>query len=258
MSKMPIIIIGASGRMGRMLIDLVQRSTAFELRGLIERAGHADVGRHIAGVAIEADLESISFEGAGVIDFSGAGAPEKIAPLAARAGSVYVVGATALTKGDKEAIERAAQAIAVIASENMSYGIALLSDLVERAARLLSSEEWDIEIHDIHHRGKKDAPSGTAFLLGRAAARGRGKKLEEMASFTHQDGRKPHMIGFSSARGGNDIGTHHVSFLSEDESLTFIHRANSREIFAQGALRACLWGRDRAAGLYDMRDVLGL
>jgi len=244
--------------MGKALTHLVAQSPSCALSGLIEREGHPELGQEIAGMALSCALEPILSKGCGVIDFSSAGAQHKIAPLVSAAQGVYVVGATALTPRDQEALAQAAKKIAVIASENMSFGVALLSALVERAAQALPMALWDIEIHEMHHRHKKDAPSGTAFLLGRAVARGREQSLDKHMRLDQQGEREQGAIGFSSMRGGNHIGTHHVSFLSEGESLTFTHQAHTREIFAMGALQACLWGRNKAAGLYTMRDVLGL
>ena len=143
----------------------------------------------------------------------------------------------------------------------MSFGIAMMASFVRRAAEVLSPQDWDIEIREMHHRDKIDAPSGTAFLLGRAAAQGRGESLDDLTRYhapASDQPRQPGTIGFSSSRGGNAAGTHEVIFAGEGEVLTLTHQAVSREIFAQGALRACLWGRTQSAGLFSINDVLGL
>ena len=263
---MNIIIAGADGRMGRALAAAAGEAQHPELKlvGLIERAGHESLGRLSYGVKISDDLDqklADAGERCGLIDFTRAGSTAALARAAARHGAVYVVGTTALSDEDKKQLSAAAKKIPVIASENMSFGVAMMASFVRRAAQLLSPQDWDIEIREMHHRDKIDAPSGTAFLLGRAAAQGRGKSLDDLTRHHARAGDQPRQmgsIGFSSSRGGDVAGTHEVIFAGEHEVLTLTHQAVSREIFAQGALRACLWGRAQSAGLFSINDVLGL
>ena len=265
---MNIIIAGADGRMGRALAAAAAageaKSPEIKLAGLIESAGHKSLGELSYGVRISDDLEqalSDAGERCGLIDFTSAGGPAELARAAAHHNAVYVVGTTALSDEDKKQLSAAAKKIPVIASENMSFGIAMMASFVRRAAEVLSPQDWDIEIREMHHRDKIDAPSGTAFLLGRAAAQGRGESLDDLTRYHAPASDQPRQtgtIGFSSSRGGNAAGTHEVIFAGEGEVLTLTHQAISREIFAQGALRACLWGRTQSAGLFSINDVLGL
>ena len=264
---MNIIIAGADGRMGRALAAAAAaKSPEIKLAGLIESAGHKSLGELSYGVRISDDLDqklADAGERCGLIDFTRAGSTAELAraAAAARHGAVYVVGTTALSDEDKKQLSAAAKKIPVIASENMSFGIAMMASFVRRAAEVLSPQDWDIEIREMHHRDKIDAPSGTAFLLGRAAAQGRGESLDDLTRYHAPASDQPRQtgtIGFSSSRGGNVAGTHEVIFAGEGEVLTLTHQAVSREIFAQGALRACLWGRTQSAGLFSINDVLGL
>ena len=264
-SAMPIIIAGASGRMGQCLAAQTSEKTAVKLVGLVEAADHKALGTKNHGVAITDDLSALLAEAAphcGLIDFTRAGSVAERAQLAAHhKAAAYVVGTTSLTDDDKNQLERAAEKIPVIASENMSLGIALMAFFVRRAAEMLAPEQWDIEIREIHHRDKIDAPSGTAFLLGRAAALGRGEKLDDLAAHHAPSPDRPRQtgqIGFAASRGGHLAGAHDVMFAADHEVLTLSHQAMSREIFAEGALRACLWGREQKAGLYTINDVLGI
>ena len=183
-----------------------------------------------------------------------------LASLTARAGVAHVIGTTGLSEEDLEAIAEAARKTVIVRSGNMSLGVNLLAVLVERAARALGPA-WDAEIVEMHHRLKVDAPSGTALLLGEAAARGRGVNLSEHSA-RGRDGltgaRKAGDIGFASLRGGTVVGDHSVIFAGVGERIEFSHRAEDRGIFARGALAAALWTRGRPPGLYSMADVLGL
>ncbi|WP_313388917.1 4-hydroxy-tetrahydrodipicolinate reductase, partial [Rhodospirillum rubrum] len=180
--------------------------------------------------------------------------------LAARHGSALIVGTTGMGPDHVAALERAAQKVPVVFAPNMSVGVTLLMALTERVAGLLK-DDYDIEILEMHHRFKVDAPSGTALGLGKAAAAGRGIDLDEMATRV-RDGltgpREPGSIGFATLRGGDVVGDHTVIFAAEGERIELTHRASNRAVFAKGALRAALWTRDRAPGLYSMHDVLGL
>ncbi len=195
-----------------------------------------------------------------LIDFSTPAASVALCQQAAAAGVAHVIGTTGLSDEDLAAIQESAQKTAVVRSGNMSLGVNLLAALVERAAGTLGPA-WDAEIVEMHHRMKVDAPSGTALLLGEAAARGRGVNLSDY-SVRGRDGltgpRKPGDIGFASLRGGTVVGDHSVIFAGAGERIEFSHRAEDRGIFARGALAAALWTRGKPPGLYSMTDVLGL
>ncbi|HYI63872.1 MAG TPA: 4-hydroxy-tetrahydrodipicolinate reductase [Allosphingosinicella sp.] len=238
-------ILGAGGRMGRAI------AAALEAEDRASLAGGADLGDDPAALAARCDV---------LIDFS---APDALADnlQAAAAASVpIVIGTTGLGESHQAAIEQAARRIAVLQAANMSLGVNLLAYLVRDAAARLGPD-WDIEIVEMHHRHKVDAPSGTALLLGAAAAAGRGVELDD-ASDRGRDGitgaRQAGRIGFASLRGGSVAGDHQVIFAGEGERIELGHRAESREIFAQGAVAAALWLAGRPAGRYTMTDVLGI
>jgi 4-hydroxy-tetrahydrodipicolinate reductase len=195
-----------------------------------------------------------------LIDFSRPQASLSLADLAAQARIVHVIGTTGFADADETRIKAAARHATIIKSGNMSLGVNLLAGLVEMAARALGSA-FDIEILEMHHRMKDDAPSGTALLLGQAAARGREAKLSDLRLKPY-DGitgpRPPGPIGFASLRGGKVVGDHTVILAGDGERLELIHRAEDRSIFAKGALKAALWGQGKGPGLFDMQDVLGL
>ena len=196
-----------------------------------------------------------------VIDFSTAEASVALARLAAdRGGPALVIGSTGFTPEQDADILKAAKTIAIVRSGNFSLGVNILIGLVEQAALRLDARDWDIEITEAHHRKKIDAPSGTALMLGEAAATGRGADLADLRSAPY-DGvtgaREPGRIGFSSIRAGGVVGEHTVLFASDDEVLTLSHSAIDRSLFARGAVAAAAWVRTRGPGLYDMQDVLG-
>ena len=196
-----------------------------------------------------------------VIDFSTAEASVALAKLAAdRGGPALVIGSTGFTPEQDAEILAASEKIAIVRSGNFSLGVNILIGLVEHAALRLDARDWDIEISEAHHRLKVDAPSGTALMLGEAAAAGRGADLAELRSSPY-DGitgqREPGKIGFSSIRAGGIVGEHTVLFASQDETLTLSHSAIDRSLFARGAVAAAAWVRSRRPGLYDMQDVLG-
>ncbi|WP_447911119.1 4-hydroxy-tetrahydrodipicolinate reductase [Brevundimonas bullata] len=196
-----------------------------------------------------------------VIDFSTPEASVELARACAeRGGPALVIGSTGLTPEQDALIEAAAEKIAIVRSGNFSLGLNILIGLVEHAAQRLDGRDWDIEVLETHHRRKVDAPSGTALMLGEAAANGRGRDLEDVRSAPY-DGitgpREPGKIGFASLRAGGVIGEHTVLFGSEDELLTLSHSAIDRSLFAKGAVAAAAWVRNRRPGLYDMQDVLG-
>jgi len=263
-----VAILGAGGRMGRMLVQGVLGDGRFRLAGAVERVGHPWVGRDIGlavgggevGVILESDLEK-ALEGVEVaVDFSDHRAVIAHAEGCGQKGVAWVLGTTGLTLEEQKAVRNAAIKIPVVWSANMSPGMNVLFRLVRQAAALLK-EGYDIEIVEMHHRHKKDAPSGTALALGRAAAEGRGWALEKVAVHGRKGEtgeRSVEQIGFHALRGGDVAGDHTVVLAAEGERLELTHRASSREAFVRGALRAAVWVVGKPAGLYDMADVLGL
>jgi 4-hydroxy-tetrahydrodipicolinate reductase len=232
-------------------------------RGDVRLAARFD--RPGASEAAPAAMPLSNFEAAAqacdvIVDFTTGAASARTAALAAaRGGPALVIGATGFTEEEDHAVRVAAQAVAIVRSGNFSLGVNLLAALVEEAARRLGPQAWDIEILEVHHRRKIDAPSGTALLLGAAAARGRG---EASASLPPRSGVGPERprggVGYASLRGGGVVGEHSVLFAAEDETITLSHSARDRSLFARGALEAAVWVAARPPGLYDMRDVLGL
>ncbi len=259
---------GASGRMGQMLIRTVTGNPKVRLVGAVERQGHAWVGQDAGvamggaplGVAVTDDpLEA--FAGAhAVLDFTSPEATVAFAALAAQARVVHVIGTTGLAPDDLARLNAAARHAVIVRAGNMSLGVNLLVQLTRKVAEALGPE-FDIEIVEAHHRHKVDAPSGTALMLGQAAADGRGVDLASVSD-RGRDGvtgaREEGHIGFSSVRGGDIVGEHDVIFAGLGERLILRHVATDRVLFARGALRAALWGQDKAPGEYDMLDVLGL
>jgi 4-hydroxy-tetrahydrodipicolinate reductase len=269
MTDLPgIVITGASGRMGQMLIRTVCDSAKARLVGAIERPGHAWVGQDVGvamggaalGVTVSDDPLEAFAKAQAVIDFTAPAATVEFAGLAAQARAVHVIGTTGLEKDDLARIAAAARHAVIVRAGNMSLGVNLLVQLTRKVAAALD-EDYDIEVIEAHHRHKVDAPSGTALMLGQAAADGRGVALDR-ASDRGRDGmtgaRRRGAIGFHAIRGGDIIGEHDVLFAADGERITLRHVASDRSVFARGALRAALWGQDKAPGEYDMIDVLGL
>ena len=261
-TPMPIVIAGAGGRMGEALMEEIAENALFTLAGALEKdAKKRALLEKRLSVPVSAEPQALCarLKGKGaVIDFTREGAPAALAPHAAQNAAAYIVGTTGLSQRDETAIKKAARQIPVLYSGNMSLGVALLGVLITQAAQALKM--WDIEIQEMHHAGKEDAPSGTALLLGEAAASGRGKKLSALRQDRRagMGRRKAGSIGFASLRGGTAAGEHSVLFLGKGERILLHHSAETRRIFAHGALQACLWARGRKAGLYSMRDVLGV
>jgi 4-hydroxy-tetrahydrodipicolinate reductase len=269
MENLPgIVVTGASGRMGRTLVGLIGASDKVRLVGCVERAGHAWIGRDVGeamggaalGVTVTDDpLEAFATAQA-VVDFTSPAASVEFAALAAQARCVHVVGTTGLEAEHHRRLDLAAHHAVIIQAGNMSLGVNLLTRLTQKVAQALDAD-WDIEIVEAHHRMKVDAPSGTALMLGQAAAAGRGVRLED-AKVSGRDGitgaRVPGAIGFSAIRGGDVVGEHDVIFAADGERIVLRHLATDRSIFARGALRAAIWGLTRKPGRYDMMDVLGL
>jgi 4-hydroxy-tetrahydrodipicolinate reductase len=261
-------IVGAAGRMGIVLARQIAATRGCVIAGGTERAGSAGLGRDLGsvagigalGVAIADDPLPL-FAGADVVlDFTAPEASVRHADIAAQAKCPLVIGTTGLAPEQLEAIARAGRHTPIVQSGNMSLGVNLLAGLTRRLARLLD-EDFDIEIVEMHHRLKVDAPSGTALLLGEAAAAGRGVALKDEA-VRGRDGitgaRRRGQIGFASLRGGNVVGDHTVIFAADNERIELTHKAGDRALFARGAVHAALWTRGKPPGLYSMADVLAL
>ncbi len=268
MTDMRLVVVGAAGRMGRMLIRAVSETEGCRLSAAIERPGSEALGQDAGvlaglpanGVIVGDDPLAAFVEAEGVLDFTAPEATVAFAGLAAQARIVHVVGTTGMEAVHLAKLEAASRHAAIIRSGNMSLGVNLLAGLVRKVAATLGTD-WDIEIVEMHHRMKVDAPSGTAVMLGEAAAQGRAVSLAEnrVAVRDGQTGvRPPGAIGFAALRGGTVVGDHKVIFASQGERLELAHVAEDRGLFAQGAVKAALWGRGRKPGLYAMADVLGL
>jgi 4-hydroxy-tetrahydrodipicolinate reductase len=267
MERCRIGIVGCAGRMGRMLLAETLNTRGAELAGGVDRLkpGEAlDLGE-LAGVkplGLRAgdDIEALFLAADVVIDFTVPAATVRHAEFAAATGKGLVIGTTGLDAAQTQAIETAARTAPILWAPNMSLGVNLLLGLVEQVARALDPD-WDIEIVEMHHRHKIDAPSGTALGLGRAAAAGRGVVLDDVAVRSrdgHTGPRVPGTIGFATLRGGDVVGDHTVIFAGEAERIELAHKASDRRIFARGALRAALWTKGKPPGLYDMKHVLGI
>jgi 4-hydroxy-tetrahydrodipicolinate reductase len=268
MSDMRLIVAGAGGRMGRTLIKAIADTKGVTVSGALEQAGSPLIGRsahELAGLGgqdlvITDDAETLLRDADGIIDFTVPQATVELAKLAAKAGIVHVIGTTGFSTADETALREAAKKAVIVQSGNMSLGVNLLAALVKRVAKTLD-EEFDIEIVEMHHNKKIDAPSGTALLLGRAAAEGRGINLDQRSVRSrdgHTGARQAGDIGFATLRGGSVVGEHNVIFAGPAERIELAHRAEDRMIFARGAVKAALWARDKKPGLYSMADVLGL
>lgn len=268
MDRYSIGIVGCAGRMGRMLLKVVDDTEGCVIAGGSEAPGNPVVGVDVGeqggierqGIAVVSDPVELFAKSDAVIDFTAPAASVVHAELAAQAEAVFVVGTTGLSAEQDAAIARAAQHTAIVQAANMSLGVNVLLALVERAARTLDPD-YDIEVVEMHHRYKVDAPSGTALALGRAAAAGRAVDLEQVAQRV-RDGvtgaRRRGDIGFATLRGGDVAGEHTVVYAGDGERIELTHKATNREVFARGALKAALWARGKPPGLYRMTDVLGL
>lgn len=257
-----IVIAGAAGRMGAALLRAASADARFAIVGAVERDGSIPLGQDACGVAVTADLAAALTNADAFIDFTAPAATVAALPALARANvRTVIIGTTGFDAAQDAAIAAAAREHAIVKSGNFSLGVTLLSALVEDAARRLDPS-WDIEIVELHHRRKVDAPSGTALLLGEAAARGRNVSLSAVRAPARDaatpGARKRGEIGFASLRGGGHVGRHEVMFAAEREILTLSHEALDRSVFADGALAAALWAADKPPGLYSVRDVLGL
>jgi 4-hydroxy-tetrahydrodipicolinate reductase len=268
MSKMKIAVTGAAGRMGRELIRAVHGKDECTLAGAIEQPGSLALGQDAGllaglgkvGVLITDDPLELFARVDAVLDFTVPAASVEFAGLAANARIVHVLGTTGLAPQDQAKVEAAARHAVVVRSGNMSLGVNLLAALTRKVAEVLDAD-FDIEILEMHHRHKVDAPSGTALMLGKAAAQGRGVDLDQVGVRVrdgHTGARRRGDIGFATLRGGSVVGEHSVVFAADGELIELRHRAADRGIFARGAVKAALWGRGKRPGLYSMMDVLGL
>jgi len=269
MTEQPgIVVTGVSGRMGQMLIKTITASEKVKLVGALERAGHEWIGQDVGiamggaplGVQVSDDPLEAFARAQAIIDFTAPSATVEFAALAAQARAVHVIGTTGLSDDDLAAISAAARHAVIVRAGNMSLGVNLLVQLTKKVSAVLD-EDFDIEIIEAHHNMKVDAPSGTALMLGEAAAEGRGKNLKDISD-SGRDGitgaRKRGDIGFTSIRGGDIVGEHDVLFAAAGERITLRHVATDRALFARGALRAAIWGQGQPPGEYSMMDVLGL
>ena len=268
MAELRVTVVGAGGRMGQTLLRAVLAEPRMRLVGALDRpdapsqgqdAG-ALAGAGACGVLIGADPLPVFAQTDAVLDFTAPEATLGYSELSAQARIVHVIGTTGLRPDDEPRLAAAARHCRIVRSGNMSLGVNLLAGLVRRAAAVLGPD-YDIEIVEMHHRHKVDAPSGTALLLGEAAAQGRGVELAETSVRVrdgHTGARPEGAIGFASLRGGSVVGDHTVTLAGPGERIELTHRAESRDIFARGAIRAALWAFDKKPGLYDMADVLGL
>ncbi|HEU4659640.1 MAG TPA: 4-hydroxy-tetrahydrodipicolinate reductase [Pseudolabrys sp.] len=268
MADMRLVVAGAGGRMGRTLVKAIAESKGVTLVGALEDARSPLIGWDsgiLAGMG-ENRIKLIGDPAAlidtldGVVDFTAPVASLALAGLCAKAGKIHIIGTTGFSAADDARIAEAAKKAVIVKSGNMSLGVNLLAALTRRVAKTLDAS-FDIEIVEMHHNQKVDAPSGTALLLGRAAAEGRGIELEKRsikAREGHTGARKPGDIGFAALRGGTVVGEHTVIFAGPAERIELTHKAEDRMIFARGALHAALWARTQKPGLYSMADVLGL
>lgn len=266
--QLKIVVNGCAGRMGCALTRLIIADERLALAGGLEAAGSDALGRDVAelaglppcGAVASDDALGVLAKADAIIDFTAPSASVQLAALAAQARIVHIIGTTGFSADEEAEIAAAARHAKIVKSGNMSLGINMLAGLVKQAAAALDPS-WDIEILDMHHRHKVDAPSGTALLLGEAAADGRDTVLDEAVE-SGRDGitgaRQEGAIGIAALRGGSVVGDHEVIFATENEQIRLSHRAENRDIFARGALEAALWAAKQPEGLYSMADVLGL
>jgi 4-hydroxy-tetrahydrodipicolinate reductase len=264
MSEFRFVIAGAGGRMGRTLVRTLHETKDVKLSGALEAQGHPDLGQDAgvlaglasAGISLTTDALPLIADAQALIDFTTPKVSVELAGLAAQARIIHVIGTTGFSEDDEAKIRAAARHAVIVKSGNMSMGVTLLAALVKQAARALP--DFDIEIVEMHHRHKVDAPSGTALLLGQAASDGRGIALADKMATAREGLRGDGAIGFASLRGGTVIGEHEVVLAGTGERLVLSHIAEDRTIFARGAIAAALWGQGKKPGLYTMSDVLGL
>ena len=268
MADMRLIVAGAGGRMGRALTRVIAETPGAVLAGALEAPGSELLGKDAGvlaglpanGVELSADLWKMSAEADGILDFTVPAATIANVAIAAQRGLVHVIGTTGLSSSDDAVIRSVTSRAIVVKSGNMSLGINLLAALVKRVAHSLDAD-FDVEVVEMHHKSKIDAPSGTALMLGEAAAAGRGVDLYTHSARGrdgHTGARRRGDIGFASLRGGTVTGDHSVIFAGAMERITLSHHAEDRTMFAQGAIKAALWAQGKKPGMYSMADVLGL
>lgn len=266
---MRLTVVGANGRMGRELIAAIQKRKDVELCTVLVRRGSPLVnkdasiliGSDVLGIRITDDPERAFSNTEGILDFSQPQASVLYANYAAQKGLVHIIGTTGFNKAEEAEIANFAKKTTIVKSGNMSLGVNLLANLVKKAANALEADDFDIEIYEMHHANKVDAPSGTALLLGQAAAEGRNvllKNVNVSGRSGHTGKREKGTIGFACSRGGTVVGDHSVTFAGSNERIVLSHAAQERSIFANGALKAALWAKNHQNGLYSMLDVLGL
>jgi 4-hydroxy-tetrahydrodipicolinate reductase len=255
-------VVGCLGRMGQTIVAAIEAADGLDFIAGCDVATHPQIGTFAPGtkVTVSADTKSVFAAADVVVDFTPPGNTAAHAALAAETGTALIVGTTGLSADDHSALDQAARDTVVLQAGNFSLGINLLLGLAKQAAAKLGPD-WDIEILEMHHRDKIDAPSGTALMLGEAAAEGRGAPLDDLRADVH-DGitgaRKTGSIGFAALRGGSVIGEHDVIFASSSERITLSHKAENRMLFAAGAVRGALWAAGQKAGRYTVADMLGL
>jgi len=268
MTDMKIGIVGASGRMGGAVIRQVTETSGCVVAGATERLDSDAIGSDagdisgcgVLGVEIVSDTETLFKEVDAVIEFSVPNATVEHCFWAADASCIHIIGTTGLTEEDEGSLKEASMKTTIVYAPNMSMGVNILFALTRQVSSILD-EDFDIEVVEMHHRGKVDAPSGTALGLGRAAAAGRGKKLERSGVLSREGitgARERGAIGFATLRGGDVAGDHKVIFAADGERIELSHKAGSRQIFARGAVQAALWARSKNKGLYSMLDVLNI
>ena len=268
MSELKLAIAGVAGRMGRTLVRIIHETDGCEVAGGLEPKGSPHAGHDVGvlagigelGIPVDTDPLALFTRIDGIIDFTSPAASIALSELSAQARVVHVIGTTGLSPDDEAKLKAVSRHARIVRSGNMSLGVNLLAVMVKKVAAALDSD-FDIEVLEMHHRHKVDAPSGTAYLLGEAAAEGRSIDLAANSVRSgdgHTGPRGDGDIGFATMRGGSVVGEHSVVFAGPDERIELSHKAQSRDIFANGAVKAALWAFDKKPGLYNMLDVLGL
>ncbi len=265
---MNVAIIGAAGRMGTRLIHAVYETHGLTLSGAVERDGHPQLGMDAGliagagnlGVPLTSDLDAAVAAADVLIDFTFPEVTLTNLTVCARHGKMLVSGSTGFTPEQKQQVEEFAKSIPVVLAPNMSVGVNACFKLLKEAAKILG-DDFDVEIVELHHNKKKDSPSGTAVRMGEVVAESLGRDYNQVANYHREGmcGERTHAeIGMQTVRGGDIVGEHTVYFIGMGERIEISHRAMSRDMFARGAARACVWLQGQPAGLYDMQDVLGL
>ncbi len=262
------VVVGVLGRMGRKVIEVIKETKGIELFGSVEEESHPLIGRDIGevvglgrmGIGIENNLAKVVKDSDVIIDFTRPQVSLESLKLAVSEGKAIVIGTTGFSREEMTEVKELAPKTRCLLSPNMSVGINLMFKLIKEASKVLK-DEYDVEIMEIHHRQKKDAPSGTALKMAEILAQNLGRDLNKVGVYQRKGligGRTTEEIGIQSLRAGDIVGEHTVIFGGKGERLEIIHRASSRENFARGAVRAALWIVNQPNGLYDMQDVLGL